>query len=298
MKYQNLLFSRSFNQDYRWILTPSFLSSSDLDKLERLIWSDEGRRYLEGLSLRPTFLIRLPNAYALCRFYRTNFTDSRKRPIDCIDGIAISLADSWFLRFALAWLLTDQTHILDSWKKLDFDKVDSYTRKVPETQEFDLNSLTEKNSMLFDGHAPIRKEFPFSQSGFEKLVSYLYPSPNIEDLELLEFAYGVSPSMVSRYQSFDIVTPLDSKASFPSQIEKTNYQIPSKPAISAYQKSSVHLPPSGSKSSVPTSSEFDEKVRKLREGGSQNQIVSPPPPKKRKPSLFERLFWGIHDDDE
>lgn len=295
MKYQNLLFSRSFKEDYRWILTPSFLSSSDLERLEKLVWSDEGRRYLEGLSIRPTFLIRFPSAYALCRFYRTNFTDSRKRPIDCIDGITISLADAWFLRFALAWLLTDQAHILDSWKNLDFDRVDSYTRKAPETQEFDLNSLTEKKTTLFDSHAPYRKEFPFSQSGFEKLVNYLYPSPNIDDLELLEFAYGVSPSMVLRYQNFDIVTPLDSKSPFPSQIEKPNYKTPSKPAINVYQKAVVPPP---SKSSVPTSSEFDEKVRKLREGESQNQMISSPPPKKRKPSLFERLFWGIHDDDE
>lgn len=304
MKYQNLLFSRSFKEDYRWILTPSFLSSSDLERIEKLIWSDEGRRYLEGLSIRPTFLIRMSKAYVLCRFYRTAFTDSRKRPIDCIDGIAISSTDAWFFRFALAWLLTDQAHILDSWKNLDFDKIDSYTRKTPETLEFDLNTLPEKNFAIFDGHATLRKEFSFSQSGFEKLVNYLYPSPNVDDLELLEFAFGASPSMISRYQNFEIVTPIDNKLPFPSQIEKPHYQVPSKPSINAYEKSAPEkeapekkaLP--SNKPSVPTSSEFDEKVRKLREGGSQNQIVSPPPPKKRKPSLFERLFWGIHDDDE
>lgn len=302
MKFQNLLFSRSLSQDYRWILSPSFLSSSDLEKLEKLVWSDEGRKYLEGLSVRPTFLIRLSNAYVLCRFYRTKFTDSRKRPIDCIDGIAISSADAWFFRFALAWLLTDQAHVLDSWKNLDFDRVDSYTRKTPETLEFDINALPEKNSAIFDGQASLRKEFSFSQSGFEKLVNYLYPSPNVDDLELLEFAFGASPSMIPRYQNFEIVTPIDNKLPFPSRIEKTRYQAPSKPAISTYQKTAL---PSSNKpsiptSSVPTSSQFDEQVRKLREGGTQNQGVNPPQPtsKKRKPSLFEKIFFGAQDDEK
>lgn len=297
MKYQNLLFSRSFNQDYRWILSPSILSSPDLERLERLVWSDEGRKYLDGLSVHPTFLIRLSNSYALCRFYRTEFTDSRKRPIDCIDGIAVSSVDAWFFRFALAWFLTDKAYLLDSWKSLDFDRVDSYTRKTPETLEFDLNTLTEKSSAIFDGHAPVSKEFTFNQSGFEKLVNYLYPSPNIADLELLEFAYGVSPSMISRYQNFEIVTPIDGKLSFTNLVEKSSYQAPSKPALNAYKKTALPL---SNKPSIPTSSDFDEKVRKLREGGAQNQSVSSPPPtpKKRKPSLFEKIFFGAQDDDE
>ncbi len=203
MIFQNFLFSRSTLEDYRWILVPDFFSDEDKRVLEELMWEEEIRPSLQtGISNPFSFcLFFLSKSYIIGRFWRTNYMDKNKRPIDCIDGIAVDKTEAWFLRFALPSFLTDQSILLNSWETLDFQSCDLIKGRPSEKTVLDLNLLPK---VVLSENDNIEQLFSFDQIGFERLVRYLSPWSK-RRLDLLQIAYGIPASATSNFQDFNIV---------------------------------------------------------------------------------------------
>lgn len=209
MKYHNFLYSRSYEKekDYRWILTPSYFSKQDLEKIKDLLWLEDLRNNLSSGQKPFSFgVFFLSNSYIIARFRQTDFLDEFRRPIDCIDGIAVPLSNSWLLRIALSSILSKEIEILDSWATIDFKESGSLTNATPKELMIEDIISEEKSQNLYDQvYAFNKKAFDFSERGFSELINYLRPITTNKSLSLLQIGYGIID--LSKYSSFDLITP-------------------------------------------------------------------------------------------
>lgn len=210
MIYKNLLYSRSENRGYRWILLPSFLTQEDGEKLQGLLLSDDFSSSLSPTDPLFSFcLMRTAHAYILARLRKTEYTDnerSGRRPISCIDGIVVENKDAWFLRMAISWILTEYIDCLDSWKVIGFEGSEELHREDPSLRVFQLSALDAMPKIISE---PV--DFPevsinnleFTRAGFSRLVQYLYPNGSESSLDLLQVGFGVSNREICK--DFEII---------------------------------------------------------------------------------------------
>ena len=120
MEYQNLLFSRTYNKDHRWILIPDGLTGENLRYIENIMWH-EGRldRY-KGESN----LIGFGEYSVLCRLTETPYHDSSSRRIFAIDGICVSSDYSYDLRTGRNRLTQADSRVLEGWDLYGFYQMD------------------------------------------------------------------------------------------------------------------------------------------------------------------------------
>jgi hypothetical protein len=299
MKYQHLLFSRSLYEDYRWILVPNLFSPEDKKKIEELLWQSEIREHLIA-GLRSPFsfcLILLSKSYVLARFGRTEYVDASRldndrkpigRPIDCIDGIAVPLSEAWALRLSLSWILTDYLDTLKSWGKLDFPKSDSLTDVESKEYDFELNKLIfHPSSKDISNSNWGGKQFPFSQDGYNRLVGYIYPSSKVKRLDLLQIAYGVTPSVARQCKGFDIISewnqPLTKSSPSPEPTPEPT------PIVNTV-KPHPETPPMPSPSTFPSPTEFNRMVDDLKSKNSPPKESPPVSRSRKKTSLLEQIL--------
>ncbi|MCK6580680.1 MAG: hypothetical protein L6Q98_21520 [Anaerolineae bacterium] len=218
MKYQQLLYSRSENIDYRWLIYPSALTKNDLRTLEDLFWSDTFRSHIETEQLftAPTYCFHLVKGSVLLEFRRTHYTDStKKRAIDALQGIYVEREFVWYFRFALAWLLTEYRSLLDVWGSgtVDFDQADQVREKLSTEYLFDFGRLVSNSNPLpidFSGDSRHQRQriLEFNEQGYLQLLAALYPSPNYTRLNLEQFAFGVLSSEKHKFETLDFVSYL------------------------------------------------------------------------------------------
>jgi hypothetical protein len=211
MKYQNFLYSRSYEKekDHRWILTPSYFSKQDLEKIKNLFWLEDLRNNLSSGQKPFSFgVFFLSNSYVVARFRQTDFVDEFRRPIDCIDGIAVPLSNSWLLRIAISSILGNEIEILDSWATINFKESGLLTNAIE-----DIIS-EEKSPNLFERvYAFNKNPFDFSERGFFELINFLRPTTENKSMSLLQIGYGIID--LSKYSSFDLITPFIMKYTLP-----------------------------------------------------------------------------------
>lgn len=128
MQYQNLLFSRTWNKDHRWILTPQNMSGDDFRCIEKVMWDDNMRWKRSGISVQ---FFDLDYGNALCRFHQIPYWDSSGREIWAIDGIFVDREYGYDLRTFTKNLLNQDSSCLDGWDLFGFDRMDSMIRNIP-----------------------------------------------------------------------------------------------------------------------------------------------------------------------
>jgi hypothetical protein len=67
MRYHYLLYSRSLKNDYRWMLSPDYLNTDELDLIINNYWSDSVRQSLTQ-SLRGIYYFHLNHSSILLQF--------------------------------------------------------------------------------------------------------------------------------------------------------------------------------------------------------------------------------------
>lgn len=214
MKYQQLLFSRSENVDYRWLLQPSRMSVNDLRILEDLFWSDSFRGYIETKKLfsMPIYCLHLASGSVLLEFRRTSHIDIEKREIDALQGIYVERELVWYFRFALTWLLSEHRSVLNVWDSgtIDFRQADLIRGKLSGEYLIDFGRLvgnlnTFPTSSFNEPSYANQRILEFNEQGYLELLTALYPSPNYERLNLEQFAFGVLSSEKHKYEMLDFV---------------------------------------------------------------------------------------------
>ncbi len=258
MKYHNILFSRTQNVDYRWMIVPEYINSDELRELESIIWSDDVRNYFsqsQQSDLCPFFLIEMASSYILVRFRRTAYHDSRKRPIDCIEGISVSLDQAWFLRYASPWILSNHWDLLDVWSGIEFQKAEDLINNKSEDFELNFGIMNEELNCL--GSIEERSEhsdsITYSEKGFNSVINRLSPYPYIPDthLQIMQIAFGCS-FFIENAERFDICAPISGES---------HIQITENPPKSLLSNAKLIKP-------IKDQTSFQNKVNKLKSKGN------------------------------
>lgn len=215
MKYQHLLFSRSINRDYRWMITPEYLSSSDLDSIVEYFWLDE-IRYILPIHPSTIYLFNLKNCSVLIRLCATKKTDKFGRRIDALQGICVPNYFGWYMRFVLPWILINVEKYLNPINAVNFQNADTLAHTPSESYSFDMSQLNQLPLGITDlislfkfnlGEQKIQKTLEFSEAGFKQLVELCMPVGR-SPLKLLQIAFGIPPEKVNIFASFDIISLL------------------------------------------------------------------------------------------
>lgn len=209
MKYQQLLYSRTLMQDYRWIAVPDNLTEADL-----LVLRDVYRHYDDfklmpeytQTGLSPVYCLRFSRATVLVECKETPHRDQFGRPVYCMQGI--SIADD-FMRhfwFALPWLLTAHRDALDVWATLDYRAADAMQMTVMGDVTFDLGTIAEfpANANPFS-NAVANANIAFDKTGFDRLVQLLANTHTPP----VRFAFGILPGADRSFQIFDVFGVID-----------------------------------------------------------------------------------------
>lgn len=229
MKYQQILFSRSINKDYRWMITSTYLTDNELHLIEDTVWSDALRShpYVFQSPLRPVYHLNLSNASVVIELYRTNHKDSKERFIDALQGVVVKHSDLWYMRFALPWLLTECRSILNIWEIQgdELAQADNYTKIPSQEYLFDYNALNQRinnNSYITTKPYPHNQSIDFNEEGMQQLIALLSPNANFSSLHLQQFAFGVLPQESKKFHGFNYIAYIGNKtASKPHRLPET-----------------------------------------------------------------------------
>lgn len=221
MKLHQLLFSRSLSQDYRWMLAPDWITSSDLKKLREIYYAyDEYKteKPFDDTSLTPVYFINLRSVSALVICSPTNQTDQYSRQIYGLQGIAVPDDYKRHLWFALPWILSDYKKILNVWSTLDARSADQLQKSPSPTINFDLNESNPSRLSVTPTEFHDKSKIEYSQSGFQKLLSIVTSNTTPR----IDFAFGVTSELEEAHE-WDLIA----KASRKSYSEVSNYYSPS-----------------------------------------------------------------------
>ncbi|MBK7919174.1 MAG: hypothetical protein IPJ94_23495 [Chloroflexi bacterium] len=224
MKYQQILYSRSLSEDYRWLILPANISSPSLNRLKQFYdLFDIKKKQITNEPLTTIYCLNFINTTYLICCLRSNHKDSHGREIYCLQGISIDQVYRRHFWFVLPWLLTNHIQILDIWQHIDFDGADRLNQYQSQTYELSLSKVdfgaVNFLSNLTEQEGKISKKAPvqitFDTQGFDELVS-LIASPTFP---LSNFAFGATIEMLDYFQ-FAIFAPIHAEYSATNQFEQ------------------------------------------------------------------------------
>lgn len=216
MKYQELLFSRSSSKDYRWMIIPDYLTDRDLTVIQTTLWSDEIRgklREVRHLGLWPTFCMQLSEITILMQLTRTLHRDRFGRSIAALQGICVNNSYALYLRFALSWLLINQTQYLDVWYDLNYDEADDLEKRHSKTYLFDMGLLNHSPQELGEENTIEKNSLQnitglrFDKESLNTIAKSLLPTQT-NQLNPIQIAFGCIKSDNYKFRSFDIIVNL------------------------------------------------------------------------------------------
>ena len=228
MKIYQILYSRSLSQDYRWMLTPSWVSSSDLKKLRQIY--DEYDDYktekpFDGTTLFPIFYLNLPSISTVFTCSPIQQTDQYSRRIYGLQGIAVPANYSRHLWFALPWILLKNKTFLNVSESINPKNADQLQKSSS-----DINFDFEKcdPSLLGDNltNPHHKQKLECSNAGFETLVGIISSS----EVSRLDFAFGAT-SGVENIHQWDLIATIGRKATSHQEVSSTKRQ-----AVSSYRE--------------------------------------------------------------
>ena len=212
MKYYPLLYSRSFEKDYRWMLIGPDMDLEFYSKLK--IINDHFDQIKEKINIDennipPLYFLVFQKYSVLLQNIKSNHTDKFGRAIYALQGIYVPneyLRDFWYL---IPWII-DSKKFINIWDNINFETADELSMNTESIIELDLEiKFNNKflNNLLLQ---PFRKidEFPiylpYSNIGYSVLLEFLL-SPMIP---ITEFCYGISKECFNEINNINIVALL------------------------------------------------------------------------------------------
>ncbi len=197
MRYQHLLYSRSLQKDYRWMILPTEITDAAVNKLNRLYNIYDRQKQRSSFSVTnvlPTFLLKLEKSSVLFQLGKTHHSDAYSRDIYGMWGISVSKKERRSFQVELPQLLQDYQSILDPFERIDFQDADKLTLTPSETYTLETESVSIRklDPSLSANTKDQRKEIPFTEEGYQKLSDY-FAMPGTP---LVNFAFGVTEQML------------------------------------------------------------------------------------------------------
>ncbi|MFN3532547.1 MAG: hypothetical protein ACK41Q_08580 [Candidatus Brocadia sp.] len=205
MIYQELLYSRSFSKDYRWMIVPQNVSMDNLKALNLLYnMYDKYKDAFSKSSVLPLYCLNHTDATFLVSCGLSNHKDKDGRDIYCLQGISVPHEYRRHFWFILPWILANYEGkgLLNTWKNIDFSSADDIVRRASVDHSFKLDQLDESLAKLTQTPGSSSEKLPvnvptyisFDKSGLKEL-SHLLSSYH----DCMDFAFGVTPEMTKNF---------------------------------------------------------------------------------------------------
>ena len=239
MIYQELLYSRSFSKDYRWMIIPSDVSSESLKALNQLYnLYDKYKNAFSKSPLSPLYCLNHPGVTFLVSCGLSNHKDRDGRDIYCLQGICVPHEYRRHFWFILPWILANYNseNLLNAWGKIDFHSADDIVRRASEDCFFKLDQLDESLAKITQPSKSTPENLPinepvyisFDENGLKE-ISHLLSSYH----DCLDFAFGATPEMVKSF-NFKIIAEAGSRSKIETDMRMITADVT--PSFAAYDK--------------------------------------------------------------
>lgn len=292
MRYQQILYSRSLSQDYRWMILPDGISNNDIRKLKQLYdMFDREKRRITTEQVSAIYCLSLFNATYLLSCSRSNDKDVSGRTIYVLQGISVEKPYIRHFWFALPWLLLNHKQTLNLWQHINFKQADQLDKEQSKVYEVSLDKVQTVIPELVTGSSKLEGKLmsheavslDFNAQGFEELV-LLTASPLFS---LSNFAFGATSEMLDHFK-FSVFAPIDPEVLRIEHHDANAGFSEAKQNILVHHQDStqfadrVPLPPSTSESQPDPTDRFDPR----RKDTDKSNVSKPNTKKTKKMSLW------------
>lgn len=206
MIYQELLYSRSFSRDYRWMIVPPQVSRESLASLNHLYnLYDQHKSAFEKSPVLPLYCLNHPEATFLVSCGLSDQKDKDGRAIYCLQGICVAREYRRQFWRVLPRILghDDGKGLLNRWKNIDFSEADDLLRCIskeysfaPDHPDEPLAKQTQTGISPPPEKLPVQKTayISFDKNGLTDLCHALSLYRNCTD-----FAFGATPEMTKHF---------------------------------------------------------------------------------------------------